>query len=134
MAVVTHREERRTGLIGALRQLRDPLLLFAVPVTFAVLSITLGYLQSWPIGFDFRGTLWEPARALLDGAAIYQPPTHDAIVLGNPAVYPPVFIIASLPLAILPVAAASWLWFFLLGASVVSAMWILGVRDWRCRT
>jgi hypothetical protein len=132
MAVVTHREERRTGLIGALRQLRDPLLLFAVPVTFAVLSITLGYLQSWPIGFDFRGTLWEPARALLDGAAIYPPPTHDAIVLGNPAVYPPVFIIASLPLAILPVAAASWLWFFLLGASVVSAMWILGVRDWRC--
>src|SRR6187401_2197275 len=124
MAVVSHRRDSDVPLIGALRQLRDPLLLLIFPITFAFLSVVFGYLNSWPIGFDFRGTLWEPARSLLDGAAIYPPPTHDAIVLGNPAVYPPVFIIASLPLAILPVAAASWLCFFLLGASVVSAMWI----------
>ena len=132
MGVVSHRRESDVPLIGALRQLRDPLLLLAFPITFAFLSVVFGYLNSWPIGFDFRGTLWEPARALLDGAAIYPPPTHDAIVLGNPAVYPPVFIIASVPLAILPVAAASWLWFCVLGVCVFVAMWILGVRDWRC--
>ena len=132
MAVVSHRRESDVPLIGALRQLRDPLLLLVVPITFALLSVVFGYLNSWPIGFDFRGTLWEPARALLDGTAIYPPPTHDAIVLGNPAVYPPVFFIASVPLAILPVGVASWLWFFLLGACVFAAMWILGVRDWRC--
>ena len=51
---------------------------------------------------------------------------------GNPAVYPPVFIVASVPLALLPVTAAAWLWFCVLGACVVGAMWILGVRDWRC--
>jgi len=104
----------------------------AFPITFAFLSIVFGYLNSWPIGFDFRGTLWEPARALLDGAAIYPEPTRDIIVLGNPAVYPPVFILVSVPLALLPVAAASWLWFCVLGACVFAAMWILGVRDWRC--
>jgi hypothetical protein len=132
MTVVSDRRESELPLIGALRRLRDPLLLLAFPITFAFLSVVFGYLNSWPIGFDFRGTLWEPARALLDGGAIYPPPTHDAIVLGNPAVYPPVFIIASVPLAILPVATASWLWFCLLGVCVLVAMWILGVRDWRC--
>jgi hypothetical protein len=132
MSVVSHRREKDIPLIGALRQLRDPLLLLVVPLTFAFLSVTFGYLNSWPIGFDFRGTLWEPARALLDGAAIYPPPTREAIVLGNPAAYPPVFIIASVPLALLPVGAASWLWFCVLGVCVFVAMWILGVRDWRC--
>jgi hypothetical protein len=132
MAVLSHRQKTDLPLIGALRQLRDPLLLLAFPVTFAFLSVVFGYLNSWPIGFDFRGTLWEPARAVLDGAAIYPEPTRDNIVLGNPAVYPPLFIIASVPLALLPVAAASWIWFCVLGACVLVAMWILGVRDWRC--
>ena len=117
---------------SAMRQLRDPLLLVVVPITFAVLSIVLGYLNSWPIGFDFRGTLWEPAHALLDGMPIYPEPTRENIVLGNPAVYPPVFILLSVPLALLPVAAASWLWFCVLGACVFAALRILGVRDWRC--
>jgi hypothetical protein len=101
-------------------------------VTFALLLAFVGYRASWPIGFDFRGTLWEPARALLDGAPIYPEPTRDAVVVGNPAVYPPVFILASVPLAVLPVSAASWLWFFVLGAGVLASMWTLGIRDWRC--
>ena len=132
MASVGHEREREVGLIGALRRMRDPLLLLVLPVTFAVLSIVLGYLNSWPIGFDFRGTLWEPARALLDGAPIYPEPTRDNIVLGNPAVYPPLFIVLSVPAALLPVTLAAWLWFCVLGACVFAAMWILGVRDWRC--
>ena len=125
-------QEVRTGFTGALRQLRDPLLLAVIPITFALLSIFLGYLNSWPIGFDFRGTLWEPARALLDGAAVYPEPTRDAVVIGNPTVYPPVFILASIPLALLPVGLASWLWFCLLGIGVFAALRILGVSDWRC--
>ena len=83
------------GLGRVLRQLRDPLLLFVVPITFAVLLAFVGYSASWPIGFDFRGTLWEPARALLDGVPIYPEPTREAVVVGNPAVYPPVFVLAA---------------------------------------
>jgi glycosyl transferase family 87 len=125
-------QEVRTGFTGALRQLRDPLLLAVVPITFALLSIFLGYLNSWPIGFDFRGTLWEPARALLDGGAVYPEPTREAVVIGNPTVYPPLFILASIPLALLPVGFASWLWFCLLGVGVLASLRILGVTDWRC--
>jgi len=132
MAVMNQAGTPGKGQVSAARQLRDPLLLFAVPVTFALLSIFLGYLNSWPIGFDFRGTLWEPARALLDGAPIYPEPTRDAVVLGNPAVYPPVFFLATVPLALIPVGVASWLWFCLLGVAVFTSIWILGVRDWRC--
>ena len=56
MATVSHSSEPETGFIGALRRLRDPLLLFVVPVTFALLLAFVGYRASWPIGFDFRGT------------------------------------------------------------------------------
>lgn len=132
MATMSHRGERDAGFIGALRRLRDPLLLFVVPIGFALLVAFVGYGASWPIGFDFRGTLWEPARAFLDGSAIYPEPTRDAIVIGNPTVYPPLFILLTVPLALLPVTLASWVWFFLLGACVLAAMWVVGVRDWRC--
>jgi hypothetical protein len=111
--------------------MRDPILLLMVPVTFAALMI-LGYSNSWPIGFDYRGTLWEPARAILDGAAVYPEPTLDAVVVGNPAVYPPLFVLATVPLAVLPVELASWLWLVVMAVAVLAAMRIVGVRDWRC--
>lgn len=132
MASVGHDRQRQTGLIGALRHLRDPLLLLAVPITFATLQVVVGYPAGWPIGFDFRGTLWEPARAVLEGGAIYPEPTRDSVLVGNPAVYPPVFILAAVPLAFLPVGLASSLWFLILGMCVLAAMWIVGLRDWRC--
>ena len=132
MAVVSHRREEDLPLIGALRQLRDPLLLFVAPVVFAILVAFVGYRASWPIGFDFRGTLWEPARALLDGNAIYPEPTRDAVLVGNPTVYPPLFILIATPFALLPVGLASSLWFVLLGVAAYASMRVVGVRDWRC--
>jgi hypothetical protein len=132
LAVVSDQDRSGPPLIGALRRLRDPLLLFVFPVTFAILVAFVGYAASWPIGFDFRGTLWEPARALLDGAAIYPEPARNAVLVGNPTVYPPLFILLSIPLALLPVTAAAWLWFAFLSVGVLLSMWILGVRDWRC--
>ena len=132
MGVVSHRRESDPPFIDALRRLRDPLLLFVAPVAFAVLLAWMGYGASWQVGFDFRGTLWEPARAVLDNTPIYPEPTRQAVSIGNPAVYPPVFILASIPLALLPATAASWLWMCVLVLAVVGSMWIVGVRDWRC--
>ena len=74
MATMSHRGERDAGFIGALRRLRDPLLLFVVPIGFAVLVAFVGYGASWPIGFDFRGTLWEPARAFLEPGKLEERP------------------------------------------------------------
>ena len=132
MSVVSQPRESDVPFIGALRRSRDPLLLGVFPVIFAVLTIVLGWLPAWGIGFDFVGTLWEPARALLDGNPIYPEPVRAAILVGNPSVYPPVAMVAATPLALLPQVAAAWLWFAVLSASVLAALWILGVRDWRC--
>ena len=120
------------GLRRTPRTLPDPLLLFAVPVAFALLLAFVRYGNSWPVGIHFRGTLWEPARALLDGISIYPEPAREAVLVGNPAVYPPVFILASVPLALLPATAAAWVWRCVLAGVLLGPMWILGVRDWRC--
>jgi alpha-1,2-mannosyltransferase len=132
LGVVSHADGPRGGLVGALHQLRDPLAFGIFPVVVGVLIIVWGWLPAWGIGFDFVGTLWEPARALLDGDPIYPAPVRASILVGNPSVYPPTAIVASTPLALLPQAAAAWLWFAVLGASLVAALRILGVRDWRC--
>jgi hypothetical protein len=132
MAVVSHRGEEELPLIGAFRQLRDPLVFLAFPVVFGLLIIVWGWLPAWGIGFDFGGTLWEPARSLLDGESIYPEPVREAILVANPSVYPPAAIVAATPLALLPQAVAAWLWFAILCVSVAAALWILGVRDWRC--
>ena len=132
MSAVSQGRGSDVPFIGALRHLRDPLLLLVFPVLFALFTIVWGWLPAWGIGFDFVGTLWEPARALLDGAPIYPPPVREAILVGNPSVYPPVAIVAAIPLALLPQVAAAWLWFVILSATVLAALWILGVRDWRC--
>jgi hypothetical protein len=99
---------------------------------FAFLMVFVAYQPSWVVGFDFRGTLWEPARAVLNGGAVFPPPTREAVEIGNPTVYPPLFILATIPLAVLPATLAAWVWFVLLGGCVFLGMWILGVRDWRC--
>jgi hypothetical protein len=132
MAVVSHRHEEDLPLIGALRQLRDPLLFFLFPVVFGLLVIVRGWLPAWGIGFDFVGTLWEPARALLDGDPIYPESVRESILVANASVYPPPAIVAATPLALLPHTVAAWLWFVVLCASVAAALWILGLRDWRC--
>jgi hypothetical protein len=119
------------GLGHVLRRLRDPVLLLLLPLGFAALELAYGH-GSVDAGFDFRGTLWEPARALFDGLPMYPEPTRAAVEIGNPAVYPPFAILLTAPLALFSASAASWIWFVVLAAAVVASMWIVGVRDWRC--
>ena len=133
MATMSHRSE--PGLVSSVR--------FGNFVTLSCCSSCrsrsrscsscVGYVPAWGIGFDFRGTLWEPANALLDGESMYPEPMREAIVIGNPSVYPPPSILAVAPSRAPPGDA----WppgsgSAILGAGVFAAMWILGVRDWRC--
>lgn len=122
----------RSGLLSALRRLRDPLLFGVLPVLYAASVLTSAYDLVGIVGFDFRGTIWAPARAALEGAAIYPEPTRASIELGNPAVYPPFIVLLATPFALLPAGAAALLWSVVLGATVALALWLVGVRDWRC--
>ena len=131
MSVLPHGVSQ-SGLIHALRRLRDPLLFLALPLAFVALSVDTGPGTGGGIGFDFTGTLWEPARAVLHGGAVYPPPTHDAVVGGNPAVYPPPTILARSHSLCSPVHTAALIGTLILALSVVGALRIVGVRDWRC--
>jgi hypothetical protein len=127
------------GLRDGLRQaaarshpFRDPLLLGVLPALYAASTLIGAYEVVGMVGFDFRGTLWDPARALLEGSPLYPEPARAAIELGNPAVYPPFVVMLVAPLGLLSAEVASVLWAVVLGAAVALSLRLVGVRDWRC--
>jgi hypothetical protein len=122
----------RAGLRVVLRRARDPLLFGVLPLLYAVSALLTAHDVIGMVGFDFRGTVWEPARSLLDGTALYPEPTRAAIELGNPAVYPPLIAFLAAPLAFLSAGAASVAWAVVLGVALALSLWIVQVRDWRC--
>ena len=86
--------------------------LLAILAVFSIAALFMPLVESFgQLGFDFRGTLWEPARAIIDGSSMYPEPTRAAMELGTPAV-----------LALLPAGAAPWLWLLLLAGGCRLAM------------
>ena len=83
-------------------------------------------------GFDFSGTLWEPAKDVASGISPYPEPTAASLAVGNPSVYPPLPIVAIVPLAGLDFDAAYGVWALALALAVLGALRLVGVRDWRC--
>ena len=122
------------GLWQALRRMRDPVLFGVLPLAWALYVLGTQHFAFGPLGFDFQGTVWEPARALIDGRSPYPPPTREAIEVGNPAVYPPFVPLLAIPLGFLSLTVAKLVWSLLLVAAVITALWTLRVRDWRCYT
>ena len=120
-------------MVYGLRRLA-PTLLLAFAVFVALLQVrSLDTKFDGVIGFDFRGTIYEPAQAVVDGVSPYPRLTDGAVIeSGNPAVYPPVTILAATPLTQLHFHAAYAAWTLVLAASVVGALLLAGVRDWRC--
>jgi len=116
---------------------RRALLVAASNLAFAVLPVFyLGFflITAWKsglIGFDFRGTLWDPGKAILSGHSPYPAPHDAAIRTGNPAVYPPPLMLVVAPLTLLPWGAGLSVWLILSLAAVTAGLWLLEVRDWR---
>jgi hypothetical protein len=121
------------SLLMAARKVGVVLLFGVVPVAFATLGIyaeaRLGLL-----GFDFKGTIWHPARELLAGHSPYPRPVAAEMNTGNPSVYPPPALVLGLPFGLLPFPLAYAAWTALLVAAVLATLRLLGVRDWRCYT
>jgi len=93
--------------------------------------------------FDFHGDLYSAGRAILDGHNPYQFGflEHLAAVKRtggelNPVfavpVYPAPALLAAVPLSVLPFRLAGGLFVLINAASLVLALRLLGVRDWRC--
>jgi alpha-1,2-mannosyltransferase len=89
---------------------------------------TIWPLAGWYVPPDF-GDFYAAAEAVLRGDNPYQPdPSRDWLGF----VYPPLLAWLLAPLTLLPVTTAVSVWAALTLLFVVAALWVLGVRDWRC--
>lgn len=100
-------------------------------LVWAYLFVRWGF-QNGVIGFDFKGTLWDSAIAVRSGTSPYPEAVVSEVEVGNPALYPPLLMVLVAPLTVVPWWAGVVAWSIVLIASVVGALWILGVRDPRC--
>ena len=132
---------RTSGLLTAGRRVLDPvglaLVLLVVAWWWYLLAVQ-GSAGDW--AFDFR-QFWQgakdvvdgvspyPGRALLETAGAQLDPAGIQHVFRFP--YPAGAAIFLAPLGLLGFHAAAAIWSVILIASLLGAVWILGVRDWR---
>jgi hypothetical protein len=82
------------------------------------------------VAVDFRTGVWSPGRAVLDGRSPlreYSGREHD-----GGSVYPPIATLVTLPFSLPPYEVARVLWLLALAGAVLGALWLCGVRDYRC--
>ena len=128
----TARTQRVTkgGLAGG-GSLLAPLVVIALAGVLAIELAVTGVGEGW-LGFDFEGTLWDPAMAIREGLSPYPAPVAAEVEVGNPALYPPLLMFVAMPLTFLPWSLAVTLWLAILAAGLVGALYALEVRDPRC--
>jgi hypothetical protein len=121
-----------------------PLFLLAGPVLAA---IAFG-VDTAKVFYDLKGGLLDAGTAILNGHSPYQPAflAHQAaimrsgrIALGETSqhpfsipVYPAFANVIVVPLSLLPAGVAEGIYTLLSIAAMGGAVWLLGVRDWRC--
>jgi hypothetical protein len=109
--------------------------LFALVAAYALAKTYLLFrwgFASGAVGFDFKGTLWDPAIAIREGRAFYPEPVVAAVDVANPALYPPLGPILVTPLTLLPWSLGVTAWILLLCLAMGVTLWALDVRDPRC--
>lgn len=104
-------------------------------VALAVIVVTemvavLDHQATLAVRTDFEGTIWQPARNVLDGVTPY--PEAGAPGFLPASVYPPSAFLPAIPLAMLPVDQAAVIFRTLLFLAALLTLWVLRVRDWRC--
>ncbi|MDX6504828.1 MAG: alpha,2-mannosyltransferase [Gaiellaceae bacterium] len=118
------------GALTALRQAGSLLALGVLPAVLVLLIV--GGAVGHQFAFDFHGSIWEAARAVLHGHSPYPPPTVAGVAPGDRFVYPPAVAFVFIPLGVLPFPVAAALLTGLLLAAVAATLYVLDVRDWRC--
>jgi hypothetical protein len=109
-----------------------PLLVVAlvggIAVAWAVVTVAPDLTLPSDFLIDFRLNVWEPGRDLLHG----RDPIRELGSDENGGIYPPAALVATLPFAVLPYHVAATSWLVGLIAGVAAALYLCGVRDWRC--
>jgi hypothetical protein len=82
--------------------------------------------------FDVHYAFLPAAHAVVHGASPYGGVTSHAVREGYAYLYPPLVAYLLTPFTLMPPLVAEILGTVLVAASVPAALWLLGVRDWRC--
>lgn len=117
---------------------RAGLVTYSVALLFVVLRGAKGMGFQW----DFNGDLYLAGRRILHGLSPYQPHLlavlaamvragHTFAPSASPR-YPAPVLVAATPFSLLPMVLADVVFMLICAASVVVALRLLGVRDWRC--
>ena len=81
---------------------------------------------------DLHFAFLPAARAVAHGASPYAGAYGQLRWIGSAYIYPPPIAFAAVPLIALPPAVAAAVFTALMVAAAAGALWLLGVRDWRC--
>src|SRR6266540_794192 len=71
-------------------------------------------------------------KRVLHGQSPYVSPTVELLAENDKFVYPTPFAIPFIPFALLPASVANGLFLAVSFVSILAAIWLLGVRDYRC--
>ena len=131
-AAATAVQSPSTGrVLGSFRKTVEFVALAAVPLSLVMI---FGYVLL--IGFhpfDFS-TFWTSGVDVLHGRSPYPHVLPEVAQQRQfrPFVYPAPAAVALAPISLLPLGVASAFWGLLSVASIAGALYLLGVRDWRC--
>lgn len=124
------------------RQLVVLALLTAVTVVLTVEILIVASSAHAGFQVDYKGDLYGAALAIRHGANPYHPALLQAeaktlrdgghLGLTISPRYPPISMLAVLPLSFLPFMVGAAIFLLLSTAAVIAALWLFGVRDWRC--
>jgi hypothetical protein len=105
------------------------LLLGALPLIAVVLSLA-AFSGDGRLALDFHEELYPQADAVVHGRDPY--PSPDAPITDTTnAIWPIAAVLPVVPLTALPAETADWIATAFVLATLVAALWILDVRDWR---
>jgi hypothetical protein len=82
------------------------------------------------LALDFHQELYPQAQAVVHGHDAYPAPDAD-LSDGTNAIWPMAAVLPAVPLTALPADAADWVVSLLVVATLVAALWVFEVRDWR---
>ncbi len=122
---------RASGLASAARTLVPIVLLGVVPVALAAYFLA-AVVPRDALGLDFREAFWPAAHAVLHGSDPYPALDSPALAERMAYAYPPIVAIVLAPFGLLPVGLATAIAMLATVAALVGALWVMGVRDWRC--
>ena len=113
----------------AIRRFAEILFLGAVPVVAMALALS-AYWGDNRLALDFHHEVYRQAEAVVHGGDVYDEPDADLSDRAN-LLWPMTAVLPVVPLTALPPGVADWLATAAVLATLVAALWVLEIRDWR---